>query len=164
MKADVRLTGLIVFLLSTEAMAVPAISAGTDEVEKELRNYLRGRVLVFRERVPGGFQPRFDSEGVLLDSPEGSGETLEAILFLNLRVEAERLLVTGEAIDVVVEDEGRVYRRSRLRLDLVRCAILLDNPSRRLTFPIGLSLLARVFWSKEELDRAGLSAAMEFAP
>ncbi len=156
--------GLMVFLLSTEAIGIPAPSAGIDAVEKELRDYLRGRVLVFREPVPVGLRPRFDSRGVLLETPECSGETLEAILFLNLRVEPERLVVTGEAIDVVREGGERTYRRSRLRLDLVQCAILLDIPPQRLTFPRGVSLLARVFWSKEELDRAGLGRKTGFQP
>lgn len=117
-------------------------------LEKQLEEYLRNRVLVFRETVTGK-QIRFNAEGKSLQETNGGGSH-QAMLFIDLTLFAERLELVGERIEVRFGQSGRKYVRNGQRLDLIRCTLLLDRPAQELTFVKAVAMLLRIFFSEKE--------------
>ncbi len=120
-------------------------------VEKKLQAYLTNRVLVFRE---GGIdqQIRVNSR----DRPQAerslaSKSDLGAIVFRGLSLDPERLVIAGEAIRVRGTSRP-LFSRDPHQFRVITRTIVLDVPLDRMTFAHAISLLVKVFLTREELE------------
>ena len=123
-------------------------------VEKRLGQYLEHRVLVFRKEGIGGVRVEFDSrEQLLRKSRRDDNLKHGAILFVNLEIGPERLLIFGEAVRVWMKGGKRTYLRDSGKLNLVTCTVKLDVSVEDLTFAKAITTLSRIFLMKEELAK-----------
>lgn len=153
----------ILFLAGCAALAFS--SPPSDRaLEERLTQYLTGRALVFRERVPASTRLRFDSRGGLV---EARGKALPqapaALLFTDVQVRSGALAIRGEGVRVRQDDSGRTYVRSSQRLELISCLLVPEVSSAELTFARVLQLLGRVFLTREELSPSA-PARLEMRP
>jgi hypothetical protein len=130
-------------------------SAQVRSVERKLQKYLNKRVLVFRNGEINGHQLQFDSQGRPLKQDVGRPDlNLKAILFIELQLGTEQLVIVGEAVQVRPGRSGTICVRNSGKFSLVTCKIGLDVPAEELTFANAVGLLCRVFLTKEEFERA----------
>jgi hypothetical protein len=130
-------------------------SAQVRSVERRLQKYLHKRVLVFRNGEINGHQIRFDSQGRPFKEDGGRPDSNpKAILFIELQLGTEQLVIVGEAVQVVPGGSGAICVRNSGKFNLVTCKIGLDVPTEELTFTKAIGLLCRVFLTKEEFQRA----------
>jgi hypothetical protein len=124
------------------------------DVEKRLREYLTKRVLVFRKSEIARHHITFDSRG---RPTTESGPELRAcsngVLFRDLALDPERLVIFGEAVGIPLATPQPVVSRHSRELRLVTCAIMLDVPPDQITFTHAIGFLCRVFLTKEEFQR-----------
>ena len=121
-------------------------------VEKRLQDYLNKRVLVFRKGVIDRHQITFDSQGRLLaESDTELKSSPNAILFVGLALDAERLAISGEAVRFRPRVSRPILSRNPREFRLVTCTIILDAPPDELSFAHAIGLLCKVFLTKEEL-------------
>jgi hypothetical protein len=121
-------------------------------VEKRLREYLSKRVLVFRKGEIGRHNIKFDSRGQ--PATENGAKLISgpnAILFTDLTLSPERVLISGEAVRVRPSTSQLVLSRHHRELRVVTCTIVLDIPPDEITFTYAISILCRVFLTKDEL-------------
>jgi hypothetical protein len=135
--------------------SVQACSREMRQVEKKLRAYLTKRVLVFRKGEIGRHQIKFDSRG---HRATESGSKLvsspNAILFSDLTLSPERVLISGEAVRVRPSTSRLILSRHPRELSVVTCTITLDIPPDEMTFTHAISILSRIFLTREELELA----------
>ncbi len=142
---------MLLLLLSGGVALAEVSEAGG--LEKRLHKYLQGRLLVFREPNVGGSVVRFDSRGQLLRGTKDerrSGRT--GILYLNLELKRERLLLRGEPVGIDIRAGDYRTVRDPRKLQITTCSIVLDVPLEQLTFEQAVRILARVFLTKPEFD------------
>jgi hypothetical protein len=126
-------------------------------VEKKLRRYLNTRVLVLRNAKIGAYRTTFDPGGRLLAENEVElKRNLNAILFIELRLDTEHLMILGEAVEARRGTPQATLRRNAQRFNLVTCTIIPDVPLYELTFPHAIGLLCRIFLTREEFASASL--------
>jgi hypothetical protein len=124
-------------------------------VERKLQKYLNKRVLVFRNGEINGHQLQFDSQGRPLKEDVGGPDlNPKAILFIELQLGTEQLMIVGEAVQVRPGASGAICVRNPGKFNLVTCKFGLDVPAEELTFVKAVALLCRVFLTKEEFERA----------
>jgi hypothetical protein len=124
-------------------------------VEKKLREYLSKRVLVFRKGEIGRHHIKFDSRGhPATDSGSKLVSSPNAILFSDLTLSPERVLISGEAVRVRPSTSRLVLSRHPRELSVVTCTIVLDIPPDEMTFTHAISILCRIFLTRDELELA----------
>ena len=118
-------------------------------IEFRLRKYLHNRILVFRRQAAENTRSRFDSAD--LRSEEFWSDHHPALLFVDLELKPESLLILGEAVELLPRQGKRTYLRDSGELNLVKCEIRLNGCSDELTFAKMIGVLSEVFLTKEEL-------------
>jgi hypothetical protein len=125
------------------------------EVEKRLRGYLTSRVLVFRKGEISRHQITFDSQ--VCPSAE-SGSALRsrpnAILFIQLTVGPEHLVIFGQAVRIRQGVRQLILSTHPQAFQLVTCSVVLNVPPDQVTFAHAIGLLYQVFLTREELRHA----------
>jgi len=117
-------------------------------VEERLKENLENRVLIFRETGIEGRHIRFDTSGRPLHRSDNASQ--RALLFMDLELHADRMVIVGEEIQIQMEDGERSYVRDSQKLNLVTCTV--DLSSEKLTFPRLMGILARIFLQQTELQ------------
>jgi hypothetical protein len=129
-------------------------------VEKKLRKYLTKRVLVFRKGDIDRHHVRFDSRGHLATE---SGLEFKSrpneILFGELKLGPEHIVISGEAIRVRSSASQPVLSRHPREFRLVTCTLILDVPLDEMTFTRAIDLLCRVFLTREEFHQRQMKSA-----
>jgi hypothetical protein len=124
-------------------------------VEKKLRKYLTKRVLVFRKGEIDRHHVSFDSRGHLAtESGLEFKSRPNAILFSELKLGPEHIVISGEAIRVRSSGSQPVLSRHPREFGLVTCTLILDVPLDEMTFTCAIDLLRQVFLTREEFHSA----------
>lgn len=135
----------------------PMVGAKLSKVrtlELQLGERLSGRVLVFRALVIQGRKLRFDSSGEPLagTGPRVNGRK-RAILFIDVKIGAEQIVILGEAVSVGLAGGETVYRRDSRQFDLVNCTIVLDQPASEVNLPRAMAILSQIFFTQREFEK-----------
>ncbi len=138
----------ILTLLLTTGFVWHIQAAELAPVEERLKENLENRVLIFRETGIEGRHIRFDTSGRPLHRSDNASQ--RALLFMDLELHADRMVIVGEEIQIQMEDGERSYVRDSQKLNLVTCTV--DLSSEKLTFPRLIGLLARIFLQQTELQ------------
>ncbi len=138
----------ILTLLLTTGFVWHIQAAELAPVEERLKENLENRVLIFRETGIEGRHIRFDTSGRPLHRSDNASQ--RALLFMDLELHADRMVIVGEEIQIQMEDGERNYVRDSRRLNLVTCTV--DLSSEELTFPRLIGILARIFLQQTELQ------------
>ena len=117
-------------------------------VEERLKENLENRVLIFRETGIEGRHFRFDTSGRPLHRSDNASK--RALLFMDLELHADRMVIVGEEIQIQMEDGERNYVRDSRKLNLVTCTV--DLTGEEPTFPRLMGILARIFLQQTELQ------------
>ena len=143
----------ILTLLLTTGFVWHTQAADTElaPVEERLKENLENRVLIFREKGIEGRHIRFDTSGrPLYRSNKQGNASRRALLFMDLELHDDRMVIVGEEIQIQMEDGERNYVRDSRRLNLVTCTV--DLSGEEPTFPWLIGILARVFLQQTELQ------------
>ncbi len=116
-------------------------------VEERLKENLENRVLIFRETGIEGRHIRFDTSGRPLHRSDNASQ--RALLFMDLELHADRMVIVGEEIQIQMEDGERSYVRDSQKLNLVTCTV--DLTGEEPTFPRLIGILVRIFLQQTEL-------------
>ncbi len=138
----------ILTLLLTTGFVWHIQAAELVPVEERLKENLENRVLIFRETGIEGRHIRFDTSGRPLHRSDNASQ--RALLFMDLELHADRMVIVGEEIQIQMEDGERSYVRDSQKLNLVTCTV--DLSSEKLTFPRLIGILARIFLQQTELQ------------
>ena len=138
----------ILTLLLTTGFVWHIQAAELAPVEERLKENLENRVLIFRETGIEGRHIRFDTSGRPLHRSDNASQ--RALLFMDLELHADRMVIVGEEIQIQMEDGERSYVRDSQKLNLVTCTV--DLSSEKLTFPRLMGILARIFLQQTELQ------------
>jgi len=117
-------------------------------VEERLKENLENRILIFRERGIEGKYIRFDTSGRPLHRSNNASQ--RALLFMDLELHDDRMVIVGEEIQIQMEEGERIYVRDSRRLNLVTCTVELSGEEP--TFPWLIGILARIFLQQTELQ------------
>ncbi len=138
----------ILTLLLTTGFVSHIQAAELAPVEERLKENLENRVLIFRETGIEGRHIRFDASGRLLHRSNNASR--RALLFMDLELHADRMVIVGEEIQIQMEDGDRNYVRDSRKLNLVTCTV--DLTGEEPTFPRLIGILARIFLQQTELQ------------
>ncbi len=138
----------ILTLLLTTGFVWHTQAAELASVEERLKENLENRVLIFRETGIEGRHIRFDTSGRLLHRSNNASQ--RALLFMDLELHDDRMVIVGEEIQIQMEDSKRTYVRDSRRLNLVTCTV--DLSGEEPTFPWLIGILARIFLQQTELQ------------
>ncbi len=141
----------ILTLLLTTGFLWHTQAANTEltPVEERLKANLENRVLIFRETGIEGRHLRFDISGRPLHRSVKQASQ-RALLFMDLELHDDRMVIVGEEMQIQMEDGKRTYIRDSQRLNLVTCT--LDLSGEEPTFPWLIGILARIFLQQTELQ------------
>ncbi|MDA2934347.1 hypothetical protein MYX82_08380 [Acidobacteria bacterium AH-259-D05] len=121
-------------------------------VEKRLRQYLGNRILIFRQQGIEGNRIISESSGRLLqESRQQDNSGRRAILFVDLELHPERLVIFGEEIQIRIKNGKRTYVRDSRKLNLLTWMVMLDDSAEEITFPKLIGILSQIFLEKDEL-------------
>ncbi len=141
----------ILTLLLTTGFVWHIQAAELAPVEERLKENLENRVLIFREKGIVGRHIRFDTSGrPLYRFKKQENASRRAFMFMDLKLQDERMLIVGEELQIQVEDGERTYVRDSRRLNLVICTV--DLSGEEPTFPWLIGILARIFLQQTELQ------------
>ncbi len=118
-------------------------------VKERLKENLENRVLIFRETGIEGRHIRFDTSGRPLHRSKKQASQ-RALLFMDLELHDDRMVIVGEEIQIQMEEGERNYVRDSRRLNLVTCTV--DLSGEEPTFPRLIGILARIFLQQTELQ------------
>jgi len=138
----------ILTLLLTTGLVWHTQAAELASVEERLKENLENRVLIFRETGIEGRHIRFDTSGRPFHRSNNASR--RALLFMDLELHDDRMVIVGEEIQIQMEDGERNYVRDSRRLNLVTCTV--DLSGEEPTFPWLIGILARVFLQQTELQ------------
>ena len=138
----------ILTLLLTTGFVWHIQAAELAPVEERLKENLENRVLIFRETGIEGRHIRFDTSGRPLHRSDNASQ--RALLFMDLELHADRMVIVGEEIQIQMEDGERSYVRDSQKLNLVTCTV--DLSGEEPTFPWLIGILARIFLQQTELQ------------
>lgn len=143
------------------AQTLLAAQASLAQAEHDLREYLRNRILVFRETGLNGSHLKFDFRGRVR---EVEGDPFDnpppAILFWSFEADEERLVVRGEPIWLELKNDKRDYIQDQKTLRFVNCEILL-NEGVQPTLDGLKAVLVKIFLTRDELEERINSAGTE---
>jgi len=117
-------------------------------VEERLKENLENRILIFRETGIEGRHIMFDTSGRPLHRSNNASQ--RALLFMDLELHDDRMVIVGEEIQIQMEDGERSYVRDSRRLNLLTCTV--DLTGEEPTFPWLIGILARIFLQQTELQ------------
>ncbi len=138
----------ILTLLLTTGFVWHIQAAELAPVEERLKENLENRVLIFRETGIEGRHIRFDTSGRPLHRSDNASQ--RALLFMDLELHADRMVIVGEEIQIQMEDGERNYVRDSRKLNLVTGTV--DLSGEEPTFPWLIGILARIFLQQTELQ------------
>jgi hypothetical protein len=138
----------ILTLFLTTGFVWPTQAAELVPVEERLKANLENRVLIFRETGLEGSHIRFDNSGRPLHRSNNASQ--RALLFMDLELHDDRMVIVGEEIQIQMEDGKRTYVRDSRSLSLVTCTVGLTGEAP--TFPWLIGILARIFLQQTELQ------------
>ncbi len=142
----------ILTLLLTTGFVWHTHAAELVPVEERLKENLENRILIFRERGIEGRHIKFDTSGRPLHrfQKQDNASSQRALLFMDLELHDDRMVIVGEEIQIQMEDGERTYVRDSGRLNLVTCTV--DLTGEVPTFPWLIGILARIFLQQTELQ------------
>ncbi len=142
----------ILTLLLTTGLDWNTQAAELVPVEERLKENLENRILIFRETGIEGRHIRFDTSGRPLHrfQKQDNASSQRALLFMDLELHDDRMVIVGEEIQIQMEDGARTYVRDSGRLNLVTCTV--DLTGEEPTFPWLIGILARIFLQQTELQ------------
>jgi len=117
----------ILTLLLTTGIVWHIQAAELAPVEERLKENLENRVLIFRETGIEGRHIRFDTSGRPLHRSDNASQ--RALLFMDLELHADRMVIVGEEIQIQMEDGERSYVRDSQKLNLVTCTVTYLPPA-----------------------------------
>lgn len=135
-------------------------AAAPSPLEKKLNRYLQNRLLIFRQLDVRGSRVKFNSRGRPVGTVKSDPQPVRTgILYTNLKLRPERLVLMGEPVEVVWQRGKKSLLRDPHILRMMTCTVILDVPPDQLDFPNVIALLARVFLTKPELDEIARRSA-----
>ena len=140
---------LTLFLTTGFVWQTQAANTELAPVQERLKGNLENRVLIFREKGIEGRHIRFDTSGHPLHRSKKQASQ-RAVLFMDLELHADRMVIVGEEMQIQMEDGKRTYVRDSQRLNLVTCTVDLTGEEPTFTWLIGI--LARIFLQQTELQ------------
>ena len=122
-------------------------------LEKKLKRYLDHRLLVFRQLDVHGSNVRFNSRGQLLNRERSKPRPARTgILYMDLKLKPERLLLLGEPVEIVFKGGKHSFVQDPRTLRVMTCTVVLDLPLDQLTFEKAAIVLAKIFLTKQEFE------------
>ena len=148
---------------ATAPAPIEGPTAASPSLQTKLKQYLKKRVLVFRE------QPLYGQGVRVAGFAQSQGEhrtqsDTKAILFTDVRLENDTLNIMGEAVEPKPGKSRPAFQRHAKRFQLVTCRISLDPAAPKLTMSQALALLTRVFLTREELQQQFAKLGQEQEP
>jgi len=142
---------VILTLLLATGIVWHTQAAELASVEKRLKANLENRILIFRETGIEGRHIRFDTSGRPLHrSNKQDNASQRALLFMDLELRDDRMVIVGEEIQIQMEDGERNYVRDSRKLNLVTCTV--DLTGEEPTFPRLMGILVQIFLQQTELQ------------
>ncbi len=143
----------ILLLLTMFLTATWGAASNQSSLEKRLKRYLTHRFLVFRQLDVHGSKVGFNSSGQLMSRERSTPRsTRTGILYLDLELGPERLLLLGEPVEIVFKGGKHSFVRDPRTLKLMTCTVILDVPLDQMTFEKAVVALAKVFLTKQEFE------------
>ncbi len=143
----------ILTLLLTTGFVWQTQAANTElaPIEERLKGSLENRVLIFREKGIEGKHIRLDTSGRPLhrSKKQDNASSQRALLFMDLELHDDRMVIVGEEIQIQMEDGKRTYVRDSRKLNLVTCTV--DLSGEEPTFPWLIGIIVRIFLQQTEL-------------